>query len=119
MSLLTLLCLFSVILINLEATSPGVCKIVTVKNTIFKNGKRLNGFQFKGLTTVPDIIQCARNCFFRKRCLSFNYNEKSTICELNNARVDPPYTVLNTVSGYIYSDIDDWDKVRPLFICQI
>ena len=105
---------FACVLTNFIAASSDMCEVMTINISIFQRNQRLNGFQFYDSTDVPDIFQCAMMCFFRRRCLSFNYFENSSLCEFNNARVDAPYVILNSTTHCVYSDIDDWDKVRDI-----
>ena len=118
MALLTRLC-FACVLTNFIAASSDMCEVMTINISIFQRNQRLNGFQFYDSIDVPNIFQCAMMCFFRRRCLSFNYFENSSLCEFNNARVDAPYVILNSTTHCVYSDIDDWDKVKDISLFNL
>ncbi|KAL5005676.1 hypothetical protein ScPMuIL_016834 [Solemya velum] len=69
-------------------------------------GVRLDRF----FVSIPGItmVGCARQCFVRTSCRSFNYNLDSNTCELNSIS-------LNDTSGtasehYVYSDITGWPR---------
>lgn len=73
-------------------------------------GVRLDRF----FVSIPGItmVGCARQCFVRTSCKSFNYNLDSNTCELNSISLrDTPGTASE---HYVYSDITGWPLVsRP------
>ena len=69
--------------------------------------------QVYGLT----VYECYEECFYRKRCKSFNFRRKFKVCVLNSDDSAGDLT-LAEAHGYVYSEKLLWNMVR-MFICYI
>ncbi|XP_038061044.1 microfibril-associated glycoprotein 4-like [Patiria miniata] len=68
--------------------------------------RALQGFAY-ATKTVRSRVICGRECSMDKRCMSFNFNDCSKICELNLAtRRDHPED-FNATQGSVYFDADE------------
>ncbi|XP_052695712.1 uncharacterized protein LOC128174119 [Crassostrea angulata] len=57
------------------------------------------------------ILDCVEDCLRTTRCRSINYHQGAHFCQTNfESRVSTPDLYLEK-PGWIYSDIEDWDRV--------
>ena len=72
----------------------------------------LPGYIFWQAKTI-DTLNCARSCIrIGDSCVSFNYNTKSNVCQLNYKAEQPSKYDVN----FVYSAIADWPSQVCLYI---
>ncbi|XP_061190037.1 uncharacterized protein LOC133197868 [Saccostrea echinata] len=60
--------------------------------------------------TDYSILDCVEECLRRKRCKSISYYQGAHYCETNYENRRGASSMYIQDSGWIYSDIEDWDK---------
>ncbi|XP_062587178.1 fibrinogen alpha chain-like [Saccostrea cucullata] len=57
------------------------------------------------------ILDCVEECLRTKRCRSVNYYKGANFCEINFRRKENNQKLYREASGWLYTDIQYWDKV--------
>ncbi|XP_071095320.1 uncharacterized protein [Haliotis cracherodii] len=56
----------------------------------------------------PSLYSCASECLMSSVCMSFNFETRTRICELNSNSSDQ--VAVTAHPGFLFSDIDHWPK---------
>ncbi|XP_071111460.1 uncharacterized protein [Haliotis cracherodii] len=100
------LSLFTVVLV---LTGGGLGRCGTCFNTtsVVEVDAHMERYIFRKVRS-PSLYSCASECLMSSVCMSFNFETKTRICELNSNSSD--LVAVTTRPGSLYSDINHWPK---------
>ncbi|XP_071111461.1 uncharacterized protein [Haliotis cracherodii] len=101
------LCLFTVVLV-LTGEGLGSCSFCSNATSVVEVDAHMELYIFRKVRS-PSLYSCASECLMSSVCMSFNFETKTRICELNSNRSD--LVAITTRPGFLYSDINNWPKV--------
>ncbi|XP_048258106.1 uncharacterized protein LOC125383585 [Haliotis rufescens] len=97
--------LFTVVLL-LTGVGSGCCTCFNASSVVALDA-HIERYVYRKLGS-PSLYSCASACLMSSVCMSFNFETKTRICELNSNSSDQ--VAVTTQPGFLFSDINHWPK---------
>ncbi|XP_046339223.2 uncharacterized protein LOC124120444 isoform X1 [Haliotis rufescens] len=101
------MCLFTVVLVLIRG-GLGSCGTCFNASSVVEVDAHMERYIFRKVRSLS-LYSCASECLMSSVCMSFNFETKTRICELNSNRSD--LVAITTQPGLLFSDINHWPKV--------
>ncbi|XP_048258108.1 uncharacterized protein LOC124126959 [Haliotis rufescens] len=99
-------CLFTVVLV-LIGGGLGSCGTCFNASSVVEVDAHMEHYVFRKVRS-QSLYSCASECLMSSVCMSFNFETKTRICELNSNRSD--LVTVTPWPGFLYSDINHWPE---------
>ncbi|XP_048258107.1 uncharacterized protein LOC124120447 [Haliotis rufescens] len=99
-------CLFTVVLV-LTGGGLGGCGTCFNTTSVVEVDAHIEHYIFRKVRS-QSLYSCASACLMSSVCMSFNFETKTRICELNSNSSNQ--VAVTTQPGFLFSDINHWPK---------
>ncbi|XP_071111462.1 uncharacterized protein [Haliotis cracherodii] len=96
----------STMVLFLTGVGSGCCTCFNASSVVAVDA-HIERYIFRKVRS-QSVYSCASACLMSSVCMSFNFETKTRICELNSNSSDQ--VAVTTQSGFLFSDINHWPK---------